>query len=103
MQKATGTVVDQDRLAANIAAQCPGMSNGDALNLLQVVIRSIAAEVRASGDATIGGLGRFRVVRKPVRRCYVPSTKQFMDVPAHTVLKIVPSRHFMNRCIDAEM
>lgn len=102
MERQRGAMVTQDRLAATIAAQAPGMTNADAANLLQIVIRTIAAEIRVSGDATIGGLGRFRVVHRPAKRCYIPSAKEVRLIPASTVLRMTPSKHFAHRCIDAE-
>ena len=100
MKKKTGVSVPQDRLAASIAASAPGMTNADAKNILQIVIRAIAAEVRATGDATIGGLGRFRVVRRTGRHCYIPSKGEVQYIEPRTVLKIEPSQHFVHRCID---
>src|SRR5262245_7590236 len=81
-----GTVLDRRKLAAEVSAHAPGLSEADALRLVEILMVEILAGLRRDGDVTVPGLGRFQTKRRAARRGTNPNTGERINIPPKSVV-----------------
>ncbi len=87
--------IDINELAQAIALKT-GLSNEEALKLLEAFAQVVVEELEKGNRVSVGGLGNFVLSRHSARESVNPTTKEKVQIPATTVMHFRPSKELKN-------